>query len=281
MFARCIICDYDLQALDPAGKCPECGTPIERSLHGDLLRHSDQAWLRTVHRGLRITTWSVWALVLACIALPVMLLLSMMAEGVPIVDFLREKLFIGLGMFAMLVAPIGISVGVWFATATEPRELQKGALRPMTLRATSIAVVPMIGLVMLTSARGAALPMWLHWSVVVVGFVTIVLHMTLFNDCLQAIESRCKPEDAKRRKLLKSYRRDGVGCAVVLLLGVAAMVVTKAMPAGPQPGAGVSLILLLWIITLSFAQGTAKRVAMERAIAASAPAETPAAPTQA
>ncbi|MHC4415206.1 MAG: hypothetical protein ACYS0G_07980 [Planctomycetota bacterium] len=30
----CSRCGYDLRGLSAAGTCPECGTPVERSLHG-------------------------------------------------------------------------------------------------------------------------------------------------------------------------------------------------------------------------------------------------------
>jgi hypothetical protein len=47
----CLKCGYDLRGLSPSGACPECGTPIERSLQGNLLRYSDEAYLLTLHRG--------------------------------------------------------------------------------------------------------------------------------------------------------------------------------------------------------------------------------------
>jgi len=33
----CVGCGYNLHALDPNGRCPECGTPVARSRVGDRL----------------------------------------------------------------------------------------------------------------------------------------------------------------------------------------------------------------------------------------------------
>jgi hypothetical protein len=47
----CLKCGYDLRGLSPSGMCPECGTPVERSRRGNLLRYSDEAYVAVLHRG--------------------------------------------------------------------------------------------------------------------------------------------------------------------------------------------------------------------------------------
>jgi hypothetical protein len=48
----CLRCGYNLRGLQPHGVCPECGAPIERSLHGNLLRYSAPEYVATLHTGL-------------------------------------------------------------------------------------------------------------------------------------------------------------------------------------------------------------------------------------
>lgn len=50
----CIQCGYALRGLSSDGNCPECGTPIERSMRGNLLRYSSPDYLDKLHRGVFI-----------------------------------------------------------------------------------------------------------------------------------------------------------------------------------------------------------------------------------
>ena len=49
---RCRACGYDLRGFDASAKCPECGTPVTRTLAGDLLAAADPGWLRVLTLGL-------------------------------------------------------------------------------------------------------------------------------------------------------------------------------------------------------------------------------------
>mgnify|MGYP001441876784 CR=1 FL=1 len=48
---RCLSCGYDLSGLPESGVCPECGSPIERSLRGNLLRFASPTYLLTLRTG--------------------------------------------------------------------------------------------------------------------------------------------------------------------------------------------------------------------------------------
>ena len=49
--APCIHCRYNLRGLDPQTKCPECGTPVLKSISAPLLRCEDPDWLRSISFG--------------------------------------------------------------------------------------------------------------------------------------------------------------------------------------------------------------------------------------
>lgn len=55
----CVICGYNLRGLTAAGRCPECGSPVARSIHGDLLRYADGDWLAKLLLGIRLMLWSI------------------------------------------------------------------------------------------------------------------------------------------------------------------------------------------------------------------------------
>ena len=47
----CVHCGYNLRGLPEGGRCPECGTPIAQSSHGNLLSAADPAWVQRIYRG--------------------------------------------------------------------------------------------------------------------------------------------------------------------------------------------------------------------------------------
>lgn len=50
--ALCIDCKYNLRGLAPDGLCPECGSPVVRTLDGDLLQFANPAWVRSLTIGM-------------------------------------------------------------------------------------------------------------------------------------------------------------------------------------------------------------------------------------
>jgi len=55
----CRRCSYNLRGLHQDGRCPECGTPIGLSTHGDLLRFADPEWLEKLALGVKYIIWAV------------------------------------------------------------------------------------------------------------------------------------------------------------------------------------------------------------------------------
>lgn len=75
----CLSCGYILKGLAPTGVCPECGTPIERSLRGNLLRYSSPEHLSLLHRGVvLIQTAIILSLLLVFGEIGVMALLTLL-----------------------------------------------------------------------------------------------------------------------------------------------------------------------------------------------------------
>lgn len=48
---HCVICGYLLRGLDATGRCPECGTAIQRSMRGDALADANPRWLWWIRLG--------------------------------------------------------------------------------------------------------------------------------------------------------------------------------------------------------------------------------------
>lgn len=57
----CVICGYNLRGLTVDKVCPECGSPVGRSIHGNMLRYADPKWLGSVLLGVRLTLWHILA----------------------------------------------------------------------------------------------------------------------------------------------------------------------------------------------------------------------------
>ena len=65
----CVHCGYNLRGLTTDKLCPECGTPIARSIHGNLLRFADPAWLKKLKLGTNLKLWNIVIMIVlsACI----------------------------------------------------------------------------------------------------------------------------------------------------------------------------------------------------------------------
>jgi hypothetical protein len=59
----CAVCSYNLRELSRTGRCPECGTPVAKSLKVRYLRGLGQAWLRSVRRGITASIFSDFGMI--------------------------------------------------------------------------------------------------------------------------------------------------------------------------------------------------------------------------
>lgn len=68
----CVHCGYNLRGLTADGRCPECNSPVGRSIHGNLLAFADPAWLGTLQLGVRVKLWNI-LIMLAAAAIAIVL----------------------------------------------------------------------------------------------------------------------------------------------------------------------------------------------------------------
>ena len=113
--AICLQCGYSIRGLPHGGRCPECGTPIERSLQGNLLRYSSPAYLATLNRGVLLILAAIAAQVI-CILGGLILIAWLTAKGWNDVARVSELL--------LSTASTGLSVvlliGWWLFSAPDP-----------------------------------------------------------------------------------------------------------------------------------------------------------------
>lgn len=112
----CVQCDYNLRGLDAGGKCPECGSTIQRAIWVARINRCDPAWLTRVARG------ALW-LTVGIISLLVLALLSVVAT---------EDVSLMLVASAIAITVVTTIVGIWLATTPDPH--QKGLERFIAFR---------------------------------------------------------------------------------------------------------------------------------------------------
>jgi hypothetical protein len=126
----CIRCGYSLRGLNSSGVCPECGTPVERSLRGDLLAYSDPLYVQKLFNGTRTIMASLLLLIVCVVAVA----FSATAGVGPL------AVLAGLGMLASTIAFL---VGWWMLTTPDAGQLStnKGERPRQIVRSTLLVIV--------------------------------------------------------------------------------------------------------------------------------------------
>lgn len=132
----CVRCGYNLRGLAPEGRCPECGTPIGRSVRGNLLQYSDPNWVERIARGMTWVVAAIGAQILFAIAEGYLTNL-LRVFGVTVGQ--SETVFQILRQAGELVM-LG---GFWQATVADPGDLaaQEFGPRQIARYALTVAVV--------------------------------------------------------------------------------------------------------------------------------------------
>lgn len=156
---KCTRCGYNLRGLTLSKLCPECGTPIERSIHGNLLKYADPDWVNKLRLGALLTLWNLLIAILlgaAAGALPSM--------GMPQVA-------------ASMLSLIGGIFGLWaIFLLTTPEPAIAFEEDPITLRklVRTCAVINFVGQTLQQAALSGGLQAWVFIAGGVMMLVGIV-----------------------------------------------------------------------------------------------------------
>ncbi|MBN2562185.1 MAG: hypothetical protein JXQ75_14775 [Phycisphaerae bacterium] len=124
----CMICGYNLRGMTPSKVCPECGTPIGRSIHGNLLRYADSEWLDKLSLGVRLTLWSILISILIITGVTV-IVVTAASRVSPIVIGIPRIVMAGLGLWAkVLVTTVEPSVAFTESLVTLRRAVRGCAI---------------------------------------------------------------------------------------------------------------------------------------------------------
>ena len=104
---NCVRCGYDLRGLPVSGRCPECGTIVERSLLGDKLLYSSPEYLATLQRGLSFILNAILVMVINVV-------LGIVAGAMSMTALMQATSLIGIGVSLALV------VGWWLFSEEDP-----------------------------------------------------------------------------------------------------------------------------------------------------------------
>lgn len=146
----CRRCGYNLRGLAETGSCPECDSPVRRSLEGDLLRNGDPAWVSTLANGATLVVVGTVPLIVG------MVLLGLWRTP-------RPWVVVGLALAGVVTA-----IGLWKLTVLDPSIVEQ---RERTI-ARRLVRVCMAGMILLPA--GLVLASRLPWTARM-GYIAITI----------------------------------------------------------------------------------------------------------
>jgi hypothetical protein len=267
----CRSCGYALRGLPLNGACPECGTPVAKSIYGDLLRFCDPRWIERLARGAQVLVAALVTavggailMVVVMAALAAMLTGSTGAAPGPWV-FLAPVIVYGLIVGALQV------LGCWLLTSRDPGSDESG--KPINARvvarwcivasaALSMLSLPLqqqvsgpVAAVANTPALLLALSLALTMAqglANLAGYVALMLHA-------RALALRI-PDDrlaGQARTVMWGYAIAGA----IALVGSVMVAAVQRQPGDPlmlvglgisAVGGIVSFVFLIWAVVLLF-----------------------------
>lgn len=216
---ECRHCGYDLRGLRLNGRCPECGTAVGRSIHGDFLRFCDPPWVHQLAAG---AWWMILSIFIGVGA----------GTAAGVIDALIGGQVVQ-GMTAIAAGAVGL-VGYWKLTVPDPATHSNG----VSLRGATrwLAVAGFGGAVIdfyLKAATGGATTTSVIWWTLVVTYVALTLagvvaSVLLFLQ-LRRLALRIPNDGLAQQTLVVMIGMNA--CLVLLVLG--GLAVAAMMRAGP------------------------------------------------
>jgi len=241
----CRRCGYNLRTLPSVGKCPECGTAVGRSLHGDLLQYSDPEWVEKLASGMN---WIIASVAIGIFTGMLIEAVSMMVGGTGGAKFST----IAVPLMQLSLGAVGL-VGYWMFTTPDPGnvEPEKPTSVRRVVRGTTVfgyLASPIAQALVVTAPLFAAGISVFCALVGIVGIFAIFMYAIALADRIPDV------------LLARTCRTVMWGIAAVMVGGIVTVVLTSISPGGPAPtglimftgcfvGLG-SLVFGIWAVIL-------------------------------
>lgn len=237
----CRHCGYNLRTLSTKVQCPECGTSVGRSVHGDYLRYADPAWVRGLATGA--------SLVFAAITLQT--LHSVILGGLVLASLFVPKWFFMIGFGVSLIAGIGF----WLMTTADPGRRDAPERRDPK-KVARILLAIWILLVIPHPFQGGLLPS-LRYAVWFLTRADSIAFAIVMLSCVQSLISRIPDQLFARscRRFTWLMIITIAGSAIVHSVRIFGAASTLQMNAGPIMAGSVGILYIaatIWAIRISF-----------------------------
>ncbi|MEP0843640.1 MAG: hypothetical protein HRF43_13130 [Phycisphaerae bacterium] len=206
----CIQCGYNQRGLSPEGVCPECATPVGRSVKGDYLRFASPQWVETLAAGMN---WIVASIVIVLLGSCLVGAASRSAGGAE------------LGQLVVMALGIVRVIGFWMVTTPDPgRGEDQGQVSARQVARTTVILTYLIGWLNLGSGY------WPGWVTLGLGLLAAVGSMVEMIAIL--VYGRRLALRIPDWKLADSCRQ--VMWGWIGLYSIVAILVVVAMAGGPS-----------------------------------------------